>query len=1193
MKKLVVTTLLAASLLPAAVRAAVEDLIINEIQVANIDGFIDPSFNYGGWLELYNPTDANVSISNVYISDDPSNLRKFRTPTGSGTVPAHGFKNIWFDHYDTGNKYSSVASRQVDFKLDYDGGTIYISDNRGNLLLSQDYPPAVQRCSYARTTDGGGEWAMCATPTPAATNEGSTFAEHQLPMPEADTDARVFTSPFSFHVTIPSGATLRYTTDGSTPTLTNGLTSETGQFEVGSATAIFRFRLFQDGYLPGPVLTRTFIFKDKDYYLPIVSVVTDNANLFDNKIGAYTIGTNGISGLGVTYNTNKNRSWERPVNFEYLVPEDDDGGSFLMALNQECDFEVSGGWSRNQYAPNASFRLKGAKYYLGQNYLPYAFFKDKSYIKSKGVVVRNGGNDGYGRIRDAGTHKIILTSGFYVDCQETQPVHVFINGKFYFTFNLREPNNKHHGYANYGIDTDEMDQFEINPTLGYEQKTGDNQAFMQWLNLATQLSADPTNASLYDQICELVDIDEFANYMAAECYVGCGDWITNCNNVKGYRDRNNGKFHLVFMDLDSGFGSTNMLSSLAGKRSDSRFSTGKNFLIDIFLNMLKHEPFKKRFIDAFCLVNGSVFEEQRSREIVMAMRDQQMKAMDFEGNGGNLTNSANTLINGINGSRSTRMSNFRSYFGLRNPITVELASNVEGATILVNDQEVPLCKFKGTLQAPMILTTQAPAGYRFACWQKAGESSMVLAGKVFDINSTWYYYDQGSVHQANWKAEDYDTSSWRSGTAPFGYGNIGINGSTDYKTSLDYGSDANNKRPTYYFRKTFILNSAPTAVDAYVLKGYVDDGCVVYINGHEVGRYLMADGATTYDQFSTSYAGTTAGQCEFTLSNQWLHAGKNIIAVEVHNTHEHSSDIYWTAELLHNTKDTDAILSTEPELVLDSYAGQDLGKIIATYEPVPVHLMLQEIATPIKVNEVSAGNGIFVNEFFKRNDWIELYNTTDTDLDVAGLYVSDNIDNLQKYQIPSGSAINTILPAHGHLVLWADHLEAQSQLHTGFKLANGNDEAVCISSSEEFIANNAAFFGEHPDWADFADALIYSPHEPHQSVGRYPDGSNSFYRMSLPTIGKSNTTTSYDIFTGHDEGIMTPTSISDLLARNSYTVPEGSPEGLNGSPEGLNGSPEGYFTLSGLFLSSRRDHLLPGLYIHRRHDGVCRKVLIQ
>lgn len=1154
-------------------------LIINEIQVANIDGFIDPSVNYGSWVEFYNPTDTAITLGNLYVSPDPTNLKFFKLHPAAGTVPAHGFKNLWFGHYDTGNKYSSTAPRQVGYKLDEEGGTFYLSDTNGNLLVSQSYPPAVSRCSYARTTDGGDEWRMCSTPTSASSNAGSSFADTQLPPPEVDTDGRLFTDNFTFHVSIPEGTTLRYTTNGSTPTLTNGETSEDGTFEVSGSTKIYRFRLFQDGFLPSAVVTRSYIFKDKEYYLPIVSVVANNKDLYDNRIGAYTVGTNGITGNGISTASNKNRSWERPVNFEYLVPDTDepDGGSFLMALNQECDFEVSGGWSRN-FSPNASFRLKGSKYYLGENFLPYPFFKEKPYIKNKGVVVRNGGNDNYGRIRDAATHKIILSSGFHVDCQDCQPVHVFINGKFQFTFNLREPNNKQHGYSNYGIDTDEMDQFEINVTNGYEQKTGDDQAFRQWMSLATQLGNDPTNAGLYEQICEMVDIDEYCNYMAAECYIGCSDWLTNSNNVKGYRSRHDGKFHLIFMDLDSGFGSTNILSSLSGKRSDSRYDTGKNFMIDIFLNMLKHEPFKKRFIDAFCLVDGSVFENQRCRGVITELQNLRYQASVFEGNSSSLNSSANSLINAITGNRTSTMNNFRNYFKLQNPVTVELGSNVEGATILANGQEVPTGRFKGTLHTPMVLTTKAPAGYRFMGWRRAGAGTLTPTGNVFDTQTSWNYYDQGSLDEQDWKAESYSTTAWNSGKAPLGYGNIGINGFTDYQTTLDYGSDANNKRPTYYFRKRFTLNKTPDSKESYVLNCYVDDGCVVYVNGHEVGRFQMANGNVTYEQFSTAYANATALQCSFTIDNQWLHKGTNTIAVEVHNTHEHSSDIYWTAELVHYALGEDAWLSTEPELDLAAFEGNNLAKVVATYEPQTDESLLAELAMPLRVNEVGAGNSVYINEYFKKNDWVELYNTTDTDLDAAGLYISDKLDNPTKYQIPASPTVNTVVPAHGHLVIWADKLESATQLHVPFKLSNEDGETLCIMASEEFVQNNASYFEAHPALKNFADGITYVAHNGEQSVGRYPDGSNDIWRFSRPTIGKANTLLTFDQFLATDKG-----EIQEM----ALLVEQPQPQTAN------NASRAGYYTLDGLFVGNLASQLRPGLYIVRQTDGTVRKVTLK
>ena len=51
-------------------------LLFTEVCVANIDQTIDYSNNYGGWVELYNPTDEDVSLNGWYLSDDAEMLTK-------------------------------------------------------------------------------------------------------------------------------------------------------------------------------------------------------------------------------------------------------------------------------------------------------------------------------------------------------------------------------------------------------------------------------------------------------------------------------------------------------------------------------------------------------------------------------------------------------------------------------------------------------------------------------------------------------------------------------------------------------------------------------------------------------------------------------------------------------------------------------------------------------------------------------------------------------------------------------------------------------------------------------------------------------------------------------------------------------------------------------------------------------------
>jgi hypothetical protein len=291
-------------------------------------------------------------------------------------------------------------------------------------------------------------------PTPGEAN-ARLFASEQLPPPEVSCDSRLFTEAFDVRADIPAGATLRYTSDGSTPTLTNGQTSTDGRFHI-SATTVLRLRLFAPDMLPSGIVTRTYIYKDRDYYLPIVAITTDPRNLYDGMIGCYVDGQNGIQGRGSAGKSNLNMDWERPVNFELLTAEG------KMAVNQEASFEVAGGWSRH-FKP-ASFKLQARKLYDGQGNFGHNLFRRKPHNEYKQLLIRNGGNNNrtYGgpRIMDAVTQQVLTSSSFYVDAQEYQPAHVFVNGRYLAMMNIREPTGRFHGAANYGYDDDEMDAFE-------------------------------------------------------------------------------------------------------------------------------------------------------------------------------------------------------------------------------------------------------------------------------------------------------------------------------------------------------------------------------------------------------------------------------------------------------------------------------------------------------------------------------------------------------------------------------------------------------------------------------------------------------------------------------------------------------------------------------------------------------------
>lgn len=1051
-------------------------IIINEIMAANVDVYLDPSQNYGSWVELYNPSDKGIKLGGLYVTDDPENLTKHRLIDSYGALPAHGYALLNFDHFEVFTPYSL---RQIDDKLDCDGGTIIISDGT-TILAQQDYEPAISRISYARTTDGGDTWGTTSKPSPGYSNEvNGGFAEMQLDAPIVDKDAQLFTGVLSVCVNIPEGATLKYTTDGTAPTETNGDVSETGLFAVRDNTC-YRFRLFQDGYLPSTVVTRTYLYDRNEEPFPIISVVTDPNNIYDYNYGVFQSGGEyGRPGNGRSDKCNWNMPWDRPVAFEFITTDNE------CIVSQECDFSMCGGWTRSR-TPH-SFKLKAKKTYDLMNYFPASFFDKKPYIKSKTLQIRNGGNDTSCRIKDPSLQQIIARSGIDVDYQEWQPVHVYINGQSYAVLNMREPNNKDFAYSNFGIDTDEMDQFEISPDSSYVQMRGTDEAFLHLVDL----SENAADADTYEEIRQLLDIDEFINYMTAELYLAGNDWPRN--NLKGYRDINNGKFRMVLFDLDNTLAVDDPLTDFFNKEMwefdelyGINYATGENFtgqklklpikIVTLLKNLLQNDAFRKQFIDTYCIMGGSVFQPKYVTSII-----NEMAATLSQGGYVDPYSTANYLINKLsttsyNDNITSRMKNCShlQLWGV-NRQQANISANISEADILFNGIRLPYTEFNGYVYAPVTLKAVAPTGYRFVGWKNTGGGTMMKT--LFGKGSDWKYYDKGSLDNKSWKATTYNDASWSEGPAIIGYDNNNMH--------PDIVTNTEGYRPTYYFRKTVTLDDAPSDDDIFQLDYTIDDGLIIYVNGTEAGRYNMPSGTVTYNTYATTYAYDNPATGTMTLPANLFREGDNLIAVEVHNNSASSTDIMWDAALSLST--TNVI--TDEEYTLPTSGTQ---QVQALFEAITADEMLAEGITPVRINEVSAANSIYINDSYKKNDWIELINTTDADINIAGMYISDNVKKPNKYQVPTNNAaLNTIIPAHGYKIIWCDKLDNKTDIHTSFKLsAEGGD--VVISKD------------------GYQDVLTYTAHTGVQTFGRYPDGANDTYLMNIPTISKANRLGSYD-----------------------------------------------------------------------------------
>ena len=178
--------------------------------------------------------------------------------------------------------------------------------------------------------------------------------------------------------------------------------------------------------------------------------------------------------------------------------------------------------------------------------------------------------------------------------------------------------------------------------------------------------------------------------------------------------------------------------------------------------------------------------------------------------------------------------------------------------------------------------------------------------------SVWLYLDDGSDQGLDWIDEDYDDSDWESGTGKFGYGD------DNESTLISFGDDDNDKYVTTYFRHSFEVEDTQRFEE--LLIGLLrDDGAAVYINGTEVARSNLENGAGFQD-FAPDFAGgdDENNYFEFPVDPSVLVPGENLIAVEVHQNSGSSSDLGFDLRLVGTLSRASAILGNDIDVDTDS-----------------------------------------------------------------------------------------------------------------------------------------------------------------------------------------------------------------------------------------------------------------------------------
>ncbi|MCK4661017.1 MAG: lamin tail domain-containing protein [Phycisphaerae bacterium] len=143
------------------------------------------------------------------------------------------------------------------------------------------------------------------------------------------------------------------------------------------------------------------------------------------------------------------------------------------------------------------------------------------------------------------------------------------------------------------------------------------------------------------------------------------------------------------------------------------------------------------------------------------------------------------------------------------------------------------------------------------------------------------------------------------------------------------------------------------------------------------------------------------------------------------------------------------------------------------------------------IDEFMADNGSTIEDPDEPGEfasWIELYNPGTEPIDLGGMYLTNELDDPTRYEIPAGVSI----PAGGHLLFWADKDDAQGPTHTNFKLkTSGGEIGLYDTNSNGYTA---------------LGTLHYEAQSTDVSTGRFPDGADCWRTFTNPTPGASNGT---------------------------------------------------------------------------------------
>ena len=502
--------------------ATTPDILITEVQAANTRTVADDQGGYSDWIELHNPTDTPVSLAGYTLTDDPDEPAKWTLPVA--TLAPGDFLLVWASGLDQ----VTPEGWHTSFRLRRAGEYVGLFGPDGWVVDEVTFWAQEVDVSLGRLGTVSNRWVPFPIPTPGAANttRHRLRAPPEAPLVEVTPGSGRYAGSVTVQLYTPvPGSLLYYTLDGSDPTVEGH--EYTTPLEV-TETTVLRAVALDEGIPVGAVTTATYLVGEPDT-LPVISLVTDPAHLWDETTGIYS-------------NPNeRGREWERPVTVEWLSPEGE------LGFNVGAGLRIHG-YSGRRLAKK-SFRL----YFRGDydpTELAYPLFGPEPGQTYDRLVLRAGADDSWlwpcgdmpGCYRE---QAVFLRDQLVRDLHAAMGqvaargrwVEVYLNGAYWGLYNLTERIDE--TFLATRFDHDDWDT---------EEHQAWN-AFVDWIT-----GTDLSETIQYEQAVQQLDIENFTSFVILHLWAGNTDWASNNWYAARMRDGPDTRWRLFVWDAETTLG---------------------------------------------------------------------------------------------------------------------------------------------------------------------------------------------------------------------------------------------------------------------------------------------------------------------------------------------------------------------------------------------------------------------------------------------------------------------------------------------------------------------------------------------------------------------------------------------------------------------------------------------------------------